>query len=128
MTLRPWSLLILVVGCADKDTDDSAAAVPFSQVDAELLVPSCGFSGCHGSGTGGLELDGEGDHAALVNVPSVGAPEQVLVVPGDADASYLVLKLEGRAGIVGEVMPPSGSLDAERIGQVRAWIDGGALE
>lgn len=118
----------LLGACGDKDADDSLGDVDFAQVDAEILVPSCGFSACHGSGTGGLELDGDGDHAALVGVPSAAAPGQTLVVPGDAEASYLLHKLDGRAGIVGEPMPPSGLLDAAKIAQVRAWIEGGALE
>lgn len=104
-------------------------AVPtFTQVDSEIFVPSCGFSSCHGSGTGGLTLDGGDDYAALVDVESAGSPGAVLVVPGDADNSYLVWKLEGSDGIVEDPMPPpTGGFDVTKIEQVRAWIDAGAL-
>ena len=45
-------------------------------------------------------------------------------VPGDADASYLVQKLEGADGISDDPMPPpAGGLDAEKIERVRSWID-----
>lgn len=115
------SLLLLLIAC-------KGATPTFTQVDEEILVPSCGFSSCHGAGTGDLTLGAGDDYAALVEVPSVGSPDDVLVVPGDADASYLVWKLEGADGIVGEPMPPpTGGLDADRIAMVRDWIDGGAL-
>ena len=44
-------------------------------------------------------------YATLVNAPSVSKPGAIRVVPGDPDASYLVQKIEGAPGIVGERMP-----------------------
>ena len=123
--------LFLLVACGDKEAD-SATDSGDSEVDAsyagvqQILTQSCGFSSCHGSGTGGLTLGDGSEHAALVGVESVAAPGAILVVAGDAEQSYLIQKLEGAAGIVGDPMPPSGLLDQARIDAVRAWIDAGA--
>lgn len=57
------------------------------------------------------------------------APALARVAPGDPDASYLWLKLEGRqdeVGGLGERMPADGALDAEQLELVRAWIAAGA--
>src|SRR5687767_13044201 len=99
--------LAVAAGCGDKGGADTAggADATFTAVRDEVLLPSCAFSSCHGSGTGGLTLDEAGAYDAIVEAPSVGAPGEVLVVPGDPDASYLLSKLEGDPGIVGDRMP-----------------------
>lgn len=120
--------LILLVACADKGGDTGVVEPTFANVSARVLVPSCSFSSCHGSGTGGLTLDDATAPADLVDVESAGLPGAVLVVAGDADASYLVAKLEAMSGIVGTEMPPGGALEADRLQLVRDWIDAGALD
>ena len=67
-----------------------------------------------------------GSYDALVGVESAAAPGEILVVPGDADSSYLVAKLEGADGIVEDQMPPGSSLSADVIAGIRTWIDDGA--
>jgi hypothetical protein len=50
------------------------------------------------------------------------------VAPGDAQDSYLVIKLEGRQA-AGSRMPLTGCcLDDIDIGNIRKWIDNGAPE
>lgn len=120
--------LLLFLACGEEVGDAS-----FGAVRDDILLPSCGFSSCHGGGSGGLTLDPEDPgavHAALVNAPSTAAPGQTLVLPGDPDGSYLVMKLEGGSAVVGDVMPPpSGGLDAGDVAVIRAWIaDGAAAE
>ncbi|HMV69817.1 MAG TPA: hypothetical protein PKA64_23455, partial [Myxococcota bacterium] len=72
-----------------------------------------------------LHLDGtSADYDRLVDVESsTGVP---YVVPGDADGSYLVQKLEGADGITGDPMPVGGSLDPADLQVVRDWIEAGA--
>ena len=115
---------LLLTGC-DGEGDSGSAELTFAEVD-QLLVQSCGFSSCHGGGLGGLTLDGDGDYDALVAVASTVLPEELLVISGDADGSYLIKKMEGASGIEGDVMPPSGQLDQATIDQIRDWIDRGA--
>ena len=52
-----------------------------------------------------------------------------LVVPGNPNDSYLIHKLEGRAGIVGERMPKGGPfLTTDEVGTITDWITAGALD
>ena len=131
-----FSTLLLAAACGDKDdtaAEDTAggggeADGSFASVQ-EVFTQSCAFSSCHGAGSGGLTLAGDAsDHAALVGVAAFGDSSQTLVVAGDADGSYLVAKMEGAAGISGDVMPPGAALGADTVAIVRAWIDAGAPE
>ena len=122
--MRTMVLALLIAGSEDKG-GSGVAELTFEEVDA-VLVQSCGFSSCHGGAAGGLTLDGEDDHAALVGVASTAQTGATLVVSGDADGSYLIEKMEGGSSIIGDPMPPSGLLDQATIDQIRDWIDRGA--
>ena len=76
----------------------------------------------------GLALNEGQAHAALVNQPSRGKAGAILVIPGDAENSYLIHKLEGRADIVGQRMPRTSGpfLTPGQISILRRWIDQGA--
>jgi hypothetical protein len=50
-----------------------------------------------------------------------------LIEPGDHENSFLWQKCANAEGIVGEPMPQSSPLDAERLAALEAWIDNGAL-
>src|SRR5919197_3721664 len=50
---------------------------------------------------GGTNLNHDVAYDQLVNAPVRGKAGAIRVIPGDPDNSYLVQKLEGRAGIVG---------------------------
>jgi len=77
---------------------------------------------------GGLNLTGTGAYAALVNAPSRDKPGAIRVIPGDPDGSYVIQKLEGAPGIVGQRMPQSGPpfLTPGQIAIIRRWIADGA--
>lgn len=64
----------------------------------------------------------------IVNVSSVQKPGIPRVKPGDPDGSYLIQKLEGRAGITGRRMPFNGPpyLTDGQILILRRWIEIGA--
>jgi hypothetical protein len=119
-------IALLLAGCADGGAAPGEAT--FTAVRDEILVPSCGFSSCHGTATGELLIDATGTWEALVDVPSAAAPGEVLVVPGDPDGSYLVKKLEGAPGIAGLRMPQGGQLDDADLELIREWIARGAAD
>lgn len=82
--------------------------------------------GCHGAQPqAGLDLRDGAAHAALVGVASTEVPASNRVEPSDPAASYLVQKL-GPGPAVGETMPLGGSLPADRIALISAWIAAGA--
>jgi len=99
-------------------------------LQAKIFAPTC--SGCHTGG--GDTLPASMDFTttgatieSLINVQSVQEPQLTRVVPGNADASYLINKLEGTQ-LVGSQMPFRGTpLTEAEIATVRAWIDEGAL-
>lgn len=86
----------------------------------------CTSGQCHGTAAEGeLSLTSGNSHANLVNVEAV-AENGTRVIPGNANASYLVIRLEGRQN-VGERMPRGGSpLDATDMGNIKNWINQGA--
>lgn len=116
-----------LAGCGGDDGGPTTSGDPtFAEINAGILMPACGFSVCHGSGTGGLTIDADA-YDALVDAESFGAPGQILVIAGDPDNSYLVHKLEGSPDIVGDPMPPpAGNLGADDVDAIRAWIAAGA--
>ena len=68
-----------------------------------MFTPSC--TGCHigASAPRGLRLDDANSFGLLVDVVSSQAPPLLLVEPGDPDDSYLIQKLEGTAGMGGQM-------------------------
>jgi hypothetical protein len=133
-------LLLTLAACAGdetKDTDTDGGGATFTAVYDTVLnptdtqKPSCELAGCHAApSSNGMELDGRDNaYASLVDVDSEFATGEVLVIPGDADNSYLVKKLEGASGITGDPMPPPfGGIDPADVQLVRDWIDAGAAD
>jgi len=105
-----------------------ATGPSFSQVVQEILVRrDCSSGVCHGGGAGYLALtfSAAGNYQNLVNVPANAQPAFLLVEPGDADNSYVIMKLEGRGS--GATMPLNRApLSAADLDSIKAWINGGA--
>jgi hypothetical protein len=78
--------------------------------------------------SGGLNLTHDLAYDQLVNVPSRNKPGAIRVVPNDPDNSYLIHKVEGAPGIVGNRMPNNGPpyLSAGQILILKRWIEIGA--
>lgn len=122
-------MLGLVPGCDDPEPQD--APPTFEEIDERVFQVSCVFSTCHKSGpspAGMLSLEGDVAHMSLVDVRSSVLADEVLVVPGDPDASYLMEKLGAAMPAAGDSMPPDAALDTERTELVRAWIEAGAAD
>ena len=123
--------LLLVVGCGSSPTSPTPVApgglLPqLSSIQRIIFTPSCaGHHGDHATDAG-LDLTAGNAFSNLVNVRSV----QVAldrVTPGNAENSYLIHKLDGRAGIVGDRMPPGGQfLTTAQIDVIKQWINDGA--
>ena len=127
------------VGC-DESLSDLTGPTPdlqptFSSIQQEIFDapdssgrPAC--TQCHnavGSRFNGLDLTAAVSYNNLVNVPSRFKAGAVRVIPGDAENSYLIHKLEGRSTIAGLRMPFNGPfLQSGQILVIRRWIDSGA--
>ena len=88
----------------------------------------CTAGNCHGGGSGGLTLrsTAQTSFANLVNVASASEANEILVIPNDADNSYLVKRLENRQN-VGTRMPRGlAALDNIDLTNIKNWINTGA--
>lgn len=104
---------------------DGGTASGFDAIFTSILQPSCAIAGCHNASAaaGGLKLgDACASYAELLKAGACGMPR---VRPGDG-ASLLLNKLESRTPVCGGGMPPKGSLAADKIASVRAWVEAGA--
>src|SRR5262249_19801495 len=91
---------------------------------AEVFANSC--VSCHRAqpnASGNLDLNSPGLLSRLINVSSSGCgPSAVLVVPGNAVASYLYQKVAGGPAC-GAPMPLGGTLTADQAACVASWIN-----
>ncbi len=135
-----WTTTTLLGGCAGSGSGldvngnpvgSGAGAEPltadFQSIQDNVFTPVC--TGCH-SGAGapeGLQLDQAHSYALLVGVPSAEIPGVERVKAGDPVDSYLIQKLQGSSGIVGQQMPFGGPyLSQATIDVIRQWITNGA--
>jgi hypothetical protein len=121
--------------CASDDAGDrgveDAGSIAFRDVYGEILLKRCSDAICHGAGGAG-ELDmstRDKAYAALVGVAAAGPKCKTSgltrVVQADPDASLLYQKLTSPR-TCGDAMPLGGTLDANELARIEAWIAAGA--
>jgi len=126
-----FGLLYILAGCCypvDPEEEQPGIEDPsFAEHIQPIFTASCALSGCHNAGAAaGLDLRSGLSYAQLVGVASSQRPSSRRVEPGDAQNSYLVIKIEGRQS-VGSRMPLGGTpLSVEETGTIRNWIGLGA--
>ena len=132
LTLGALLLAMAAGACGDDSpTTPSGTTTPtLSMIQAQIFDPVC--TPCHTdvgrSPSAGLNLKAGSAFSNLVGVTSSNNPPAVRVVAGNANGSYIVQKLEGAAGIVGERMPRNNApLSDAQIKMIRDWIAAGAL-
>ena len=129
-------------GCDEKLSDltgPTAELTPsFSSIQRDIFTSTdsagrVACNNCHTTAGGrvppvGMDLGSASAYSQLVNVASVGKPGAIRVIPGDPENSYLIHKLEGRAGIVGLRMPRNGPpfLTDGQVRVIKRWIELGA--
>ena len=136
--------LTLAFGAAACDEKLSSIAGPtpdleptFSSIQANIfeLTDSAGRNACTSCHTnvgrnpaGGLNLLHDAAYDQLINVSAIQVPALKRVTPGDPQASYVVHKVEGRAGIVGTRMPRNGPpyMTDGQVLILKRWIELGA--
>ena len=98
-----------------------------SSIQREVFNPACVVHHGPSEAEAGLDISEGRSFESLVNVPSTQVGLN-LVVPNDAENSYLIHKLDGRAGISGARMPigSGGFLSDEAIDVIKQWINAGA--
>ena len=133
-----WGLFIavsaLATGGCDEKLSDLTGPTPnlqptLSSIQSEIFSQQC--VRCHsGAGRflpGIMNLTEGNSYASLVGVTSIEKPALERVAPGDPENSYIIHKLEGRAGISGVRMPLNGTpLTDGQILVIKRWIELGA--
>ncbi len=113
----------------DANPADTSTPPTIAKVWSEVIQPwGCATPACHGSKSGSpLFVDQFSARAKMVGQPAQGpcAPG-LLVVPGDADKSVLLRKIDPKLMLCGLAMPSKGGVDAEAALLVRQWISAGA--
>jgi len=147
MAIRLLRVLALLCACAawsacDEKLSSIAGPTPsleptFASIQHDIFesTDSAGRAACTNCHTNvgrnpsaGLNLAHDLAYDQIVNMASSRKPGAVRIVPGDADNSYLVQKLEGKSGIVGNRMPNNGPpyLTDGQIMILRRWVAIGA--
>ncbi len=121
--------IVAASGCGTLDDErelDGPAGVAFAQLYSDLFGAIC--IQCHVGAAAPLGLRFDDPPTAfeqLTGRVSVEIPTMRLVEPGNPEASYLVWKIEGRAG--GGRMPLGGrALPVAQIEAIKQWIVEGA--
>lgn len=125
-------------GCADfegvtssSNADTVVVAAEFQRDVRPILELRCGIGGCHSKAAhqAGLVLTPDSAYKALVNQPSRTRGGQVLVRPGDADNSWMVIAIgDDAARRLGLARMPlgSGPLTPNQIQTIVNWVNRGA--
>jgi len=122
------AVCLLAAACGGSSSPTAPSSGPsltatFSSIQTVVFQQRC--VSCHNGGQA-PDLRAGAAYANLVNAPSA-ETAMLRVAPGDPEASYLIHKLEGRAGIVGDRMPRGGPfLSSADIAVIRSWIQAGA--
>jgi hypothetical protein len=135
LTLGALLLAISVAACGSSSpaapTTPASTAPTLAQIQTQIFDPGC--TPCHSdvgrTPSAGLNLKLGSAFTNLVGVASSGQPGSVRVIAGNANGSYLIMKLEGAAGIAGLRMPRNGPpyLTDAQVKMIRDWITAGAL-
>lgn len=119
----------LIVGC-DDDNPAEPTGPTLAEVQEQVFAQSCTSVGCHAgsSPAASLSLEEGNAYDNLVNVASTEVPSLLRVDPGNADDSYLYIKLIGGERMAPGTfqMPIGQELPSEDIELVRQWINEGA--
>ena len=136
------AVLAMSASACDEKLSEFAGPTPnltptFSAIQRDIFgaTDSAGraaCTGCHNAQgarlSGNLNLADGTAYSQIVNVRSSGKAGAIRVIPGDPENSYLIHKIEGRSGIVGERMPRTGGpyLTPGQIAIIKRWISEGA--
>jgi len=119
---------------------DAVTHSDLAWIEQKIFAASCNFSGCHSSTSdaGKVDLRPGMSHGHLVNVSSMVDKTRKLVVPGDIDASYLMLMVRDVPPVMASppASPPPGGIGympqgapgmcCQKLDALERWVMSGA--
>lgn len=116
-------------GCGSSLAPPTPGLTPtLASIQANVFSVTCAVPGCHGGAAAqqGLRLDAGFSAGNLINVASPRDANLIRVIPFNADASFIIQKLEGTQTL-GDRMPQGGPyLPQSTIDVICQWILNGA--
>lgn len=129
-------LLLTAAACGGSGGDPTGGVtqtpsgnIDLDELQTQIFTPRCATSGCHvgGSAPFGLDLSDGLTWGNTVDVASAELAGFDRVEPGDAENSYLYMKVADDPRINGDPMPFIGPpLSGQELQLIRTWIDDGA--
>jgi len=136
---RPWAVALASAACGilTACAGDGPPAVPpassFDVIQQTIFNPNCLSAGCHNAvdRANNLVLEAAQSFGNLVNVLAFNEAARAdglqRVQPGNADASFLFIKVTNPSAVQGTRMPQgAAALSSADIETIRAWILAGA--
>ncbi len=108
--------------------------VSFGAQVQPIFTASCATANCHRGPLPAIGLDlstAASSRLELIDVPSSQFVQVLRVAPGDANASYVMIKIRGAGeNFEGDVMPPppATTLTPANLATIFTWIEEGALD
>ena len=133
--IRILALPLVLIAAACDEGGASDDAVRFATLQEEIFTPKCTLASCHTASfhAGELVLEPEQAYAELVEgevfQEAAAADGLELVVPGDAAASFLWMKVQtGLDARYGTMMPQGSAagLPEDDVALIERWIEDGA--
>jgi len=106
-------------------SEDSSVRMKLQEDVSSIFVKNCAISGCHRGKFPKKKLNLEADQfvTAMVNVTSLQVDSLKMVDTASPEKSYLLKKVKGGNGIVGDRMPEDAPpLKEEEIKTIEKWI------
>lgn len=119
-------------GVPNDEPDPEAVPATYDEIQSMIFDSMCAAQ-CHRGGAApkGLSLEPQRSYRNLVGVESVEVPALLRVAPGNAEDSYLIVKLSSAdPRRVGSRMPRTGPpyVSNRQIRAIKRWIRDGARE
>ncbi len=137
LTILALAILALgpaATGCTNKLTPPGPPPVVLKKAVTpdsvqSIFTANCALSNCHlgPNAQEGQRLEEGFSYQSIVGVPSNQVPSLFRIEPGNAADSYLVRKIDGGPGILGQQMPRGAPpLPASVRDVIRNWANAGA--
>ena len=121
---------LVTFGCTEKLVEPPPTTLATPDSIQQIFTAHCALSGCHAGSAPAQNQNLEDaitSYAQIVDVASGERADLKRIAPGDSANSYIIMKLKGTQGIVGQRMPRGfPPLGQDLVSRIAAWAQEGA--